>query len=290
MNAFPEWLKRPLPTEAIERMNELLKNHNLHTVCQSARCPNIGECFQNREATFMILGNTCTRNCGFCSVKTGMPQAPDSDEPQRIAHAVKDLGLKYVVITSVTRDDIDDAGAEYFVNTIEAVRVFNPGIKIEILTPDFKADKTLLNKIIQVRPDVFAHNIETVPRLYGKIRPQAKYEDSLFVLKFIKNNSDILTKSGIILGLGETRQEVLAAIKDLKCVDCDVLTIGQYLKPDHACVDVQEYITPEQFEFYKSFAECIGFKSILSGPFIRSSYKAREAYKEAMEVYESSVT
>ena len=189
---FPPWLKRPLAIKAIEEMNELLKEYNLHTVCQGARCPNIGECFRQKEATFMILGNVCTRNCGFCSVKTGIPHKPDIDEPLRIAKAVRKLGLEYVVITSVTRDDLPDGGAGNFASTIMVIRSNNPDIKIEILTPDFNNDINALKIIIAARPDVFAHNIETVPRLYGEVRPHADYKGSISILNYVKNNNGIL--------------------------------------------------------------------------------------------------
>lgn len=279
MRTFPQWLKRQMPIQAIENMNRLLKEFDLHTVCRSARCPNAGECFKNKEATFMILGNICTRNCRFCSVKNGFPEAPDSDEPYRIAEAVKKLGLEYVVVTSVTRDDLLDGGANHFAAVIRAIRFHNQDIKIEILTPDFYNNINSIDKVIQANPDVFAHNMETVPRLYSKIRPHANYRNSLSILNYAKNNSDILTKSGIIIGLGEKDEEILEIIKDLRQAGCDILTIGQYLKPSKDCLDVEEFITPEQFEYYKNYAENLGIAYVASAPLVRSSYKAKEAYE-----------
>ncbi len=288
MKTFPQWLKRPMPIKAIDRMNELLRAHNLHTVCQSARCPNIGECFKNKEATFMILGNICTRNCHFCSVKTGTPDTVDLDEPQRIAKAIKELGLEYIVVTSVTRDDLPDGGASHFAAVIKTIRLYSPDVKIEILTPDFNNSIDALNILIGAGPDCFAHNIETVPRLYSRIRPDANYNNSIFILNYVKNNSDILTKSGIIIGFGEKDEEILAVMKDLRRAGCDILTIGQYLRPSADCVDVEEFVEPERFEYYKSAAGNLGFSSVVSAPFARSSYRAKEAHEEVMGRHESS--
>ena len=278
MIKHPQWIKRTMPIKAVENMNRLLKGHNLHTVCQSAHCPNIGECFKNKEATFLILGNICTRNCKFCSIKKGKPSAIDASEPEKIAKAVAELGLDYVVVTSVTRDDLLDGGAGHFVATIEAVRAYNPRIKIEVLTPDFNNNVSALDKIILAKPDCFAHNIETVPRLYGAIRPGADYKSSISILSYIKNNSAILAKSGIMLGLGEKKEEVLDVITGLYQTGCDIITIGQYLKPSKDCVDVIEFITPDEFEYYRTYAKNLGFASVISGPFARSSYKAKEIY------------
>lgn len=273
---------RPMPIKEISQMNELLERHNVNTVCRSARCPNIGECFKNKEATFMILGNVCTRGCNFCSVKKGKPLPIDTEEPARIAEAVLELGLEYVVITSVTRDDLADGGAGQFVAAINAIKSCNYNIKIEILTPDFNNNVSTLDKIILAKPDCFAHNIETVPSLYGRIRPAANYKNSLSILHYIKTKSDILTKSGIMLGLGETNQEVLEVIKGLRRARCDILTIGQYLRPSADCADVVEFINPEQFSYYENFAKSLGFASAISAPFVRSSYKAKEIYGEAI--------
>ncbi|MBN1404983.1 MAG: lipoyl synthase [Candidatus Omnitrophica bacterium] len=295
MKPFPQWIKRQLPIKEINEMNELLKDSGLHTVCISAHCPNIGECFKNKEATFLILGNICTRNCLFCSVKKGVPNPPDSKEPEKIADAVKKLGLDYVVITSVTRDDLADGGAGHFVNTIRAIRNKNPKVRIETLAPDFNNNLNAINKIILEKIDVFAHNIETVPRLYESIRPrampcgsphgeavgrQADYNNSLNILKYVKNNSDILIKSSIILGFGETEQEILETITSLRSAGCDIIAIGQYLKPTKGCVEVREFVNPDKFDYYADFAKSIGINAVLSAPFVRSSYKAREIYEE----------
>lgn len=282
MKKFPKWIKREMPIEAINEMNQLLKEYNLHTVCQSARCPNIGECFKNKEATFMILGNICTRNCSFCSVKQGVVSELDLCEPEQIAKAVEKLGLKYVVITSVTRDDLPDGGAGHFVATIKTLRHYNPETKIEVLTPDFNNNINAIYKIILAKPNVFAHNIETVAHLHNKVRPQADYKKSLSFLKYISANSDILTKSSIMLGLGEKENEVFKVIEDLRQVNCNILTIGQYLKPSANCLDVQEFIKPEKFKYYADYANSLGFESVVSAPLVRSSYKAKQSYEEAM--------
>ncbi len=278
----PQWIKRTMPVKAIEHMNRLLREYGLNTVCQSAHCPNIGECFRDREATFLILGNVCTRNCSFCSVKKGNALAIDTSEPERIAKAILELTLKYVVITSVTRDDLPDGGAGQFVETVKAIRDYNKDIKIEVLTPDFNNNISALDKIILAKPDCFTHNIETVPRLYGKIRPKADYEVSLSILNYVKNKSHIITKSGIMLGLGETQQEVFNAIKDLHRVNCDILTIGQYLKASKTCVDVVDFTEPAKFVDYEIFAKGLKFVSVISSPFVRSSYKAKQSYEEAI--------
>lgn len=279
MKTFPQWLKRPMPLGAVEEMNLLFRSHEINTVCNSARCPNIGECFQNHEVTFMILGNKCTRNCGFCSVEHGIPEKPDQSEPYRIAKTVRELGLGYVVITSVTRDDLSLGGAEHFASTIEAIRRLNSGAHIEILTPDFNGDTDALKIIIESRPDVFSHNIETVPRLYEEIRPQASFVNSLSILKFVKGQSDMPVKSGFMLGLGETEEESIYLLKELKGAGVDIITIGQYLKPDKSCVDVNEFIEPARFEYFKRKSEEIGIPVVNAGPFVRSSYKAREIYE-----------
>ncbi len=278
----PQWIKRTMPVREVEHMNRLLREYGLHTVCQSAHCPNVGECFKEREATFLILGNVCTRNCSFCSVKKGSALAIDINEPERIAKAILELALKYVVITSVTRDDLPDGGAGQFVDTVKAIRDCNEGIKIEILTPDFSNNISALDKIILAKPDCFTHNIETVARLYGKIRPKADYKVSLSILNYVKNNSPIITKSGIMVGLGETQEEVFSAITDLRRANCDILTIGQYLKASKTCIDVADFIEPAKFADYEIFAKGLKFASVVSSPFVRSSYKAKQSYREAI--------
>lgn len=281
MNTLPQWLKRPMPINAISDMNALLGEYKLNAVCKSARCPNIGECFQNKEITFMILGNVCTRNCAFCSVEKGIPAEPDAAESYRIAEAVKELNLKYVVITSVTRDDLMDGGAKYFSNIVDIVKRLNPGIKIEVLTPDFNNNISSLDTIIKAGPDVFAHNIETVPRLYGAIRPRARYKNSISLLRYVKERSNILIKSGFMLGLGESEDEVIELIEDLERIRVDIVTIGQYLRPDKNCLPVKEFLPPEKFIYFKEKAVEMGIPYVSAGPFVRSSYKAEEAFEEA---------
>lgn len=276
----PPWLKKRLPPyEDLRKVKSIIDEANLHTVCEEARCPNIGECFSKGTATILILGNVCTRNCRFCAVEHGTPAPPDELEPKNVSMAVRNMGLKYVVITSVTRDDLPDGGAIQFAKTIREIRSLNPDIKIEVLIPDFKGDPSSLEIVLSERPDVLNHNVETVSRLYPKVRPQADYMRSLKVLKTSKEQyPDIITKSGFMIGLGEHRQEVLELMADLMASGCDFLTIGQYLQPDKRCLPVERYIPPEEFEEYKIMGLEMGFKAVASGPFVRSSYHAFEMF------------
>ena len=272
---LPPWAKKRLVhPEEVHRMKALLRKRNLHTVCESARCPNMGECFSKPTATFMILGDVCTRRCGFCSVEKRSP-APELDplEPLNIALTAKDLGLRHVVVTSVTRDDLFDGGALQFALTIKAVREHNPAILIEVLTPDFRGDERALRTVIDARPDIFNHNLETVPSLYPVVRPGASYVTSLGVIAFSK--ASVLTaKSGIMVGLGEEEGEVKAVLRDLLRAGCDAVTIGQYLRPAKENLEVREYVEPDVFREYGEYGRSIGLKHVYSGPFVRSSYNA----------------
>lgn len=257
-------------------MKSILRKRNLHTVCESARCPNIGECFSKPTATFMILGDVCTRTCGFCSIDKGAkPLLVDPDEPQNIAITARELGLKHVVITSVTRDDLPEGGAAQFALTIKAIKDTISGILVEVLTPDFRGDFKALSTVLEARPDIFNHNLETVPTLYPLVRPQAGYSTSLAVLRKAKA-SGVMTKSGIMVGLGETKEEVKKVLKDLFEAGCDAVTIGQYLRPTRANLEVVEYVTPEVFKEYEEYGLGIGLKYVYSGPFVRSSYNAEK--------------
>ena len=272
----PEWLNIKLRgNREINNVNNLVKGLSLNTVCEEANCPNLMECFSKRTATFMILGSNCTRNCTFCNVTTGKPEVVDLEEPLKVANAVKELGLKYVVITSVTRDDLPDGGAEHFAKVIESIKELNKSIIVEVLIPDFKGDKTALSKVVESKPEVINHNVETIPKLYSTVRPMAIYERSLKLLENVKSmDKNILTKSGIMVGLGEKEEEVIDLFKDLRKVNCDILTIGQYLAPSKKHHPVVEYIHPDIFENYKDKALKMGFKFVASGPLVRSSYHA----------------
>ncbi|WP_042682811.1 lipoyl synthase [Anaerosalibacter massiliensis] len=272
----PEWLNIKLRgNREINNVNNLVKGLSLNTVCEEANCPNLMECFSKRTATFMILGSNCTRNCTFCNVTTGKPEVVDLEEPLKVANAVKELGLKYVVITSVTRDDLPDGGAEHFAKVIESIKELNESIIVEVLIPDFEGDKTALSKVVESKPEVINHNVETIPKLYSSVRPMAIYERSLKLLENVKSmDKNILTKSGIMVGLGEKEEEVIDLFKDLRKVDCDILTIGQYLAPSKKHHPVVEYIHPDIFENYKDKALKMGFKFVASGPLVRSSYYA----------------
>lgn len=279
MPRLPEYLKRPIiDTDKTKNVRKILKTNCLNTVCESARCPNKNECYTKNTATFLIMGNVCTRNCRFCNISTAKPVELDENEPKNIAKAVNELGLKYAVITSVTRDDLPDGGAEHFEKCIEEIRKNNP-TKIEILTPDFKGNEKDLDIIIKAHPDVFNHNIETVPRLYKQARPQAIYERSLAVLDYVKKNSDIPIKTGIMVGLGETIEELEQTFKDLKSINLDILTIGQYIAPSKEHLQVEKYYTLEEFEELKSLAKKIGLKNHQIGPLVRSSYNAFEVFE-----------
>lgn len=274
---MPEWIKTK--ASDIRNTKTFLRSHGLSTVCEEARCPNKGFCFSKPTATFMILGDCCTRNCGFCSVKTGSPSCINSEEPENIAEAAQKMHLRYIVITSVTRDDLPDGGASHFAETIRAVRRRLSDAKVEVLTPDFKGDADALKIVLDAKPDVFNHNIETVNSLYFKVRPQADYKRSLNVLKNAKKIApEIKTKSGLMLGFGETMDDVIALFKDLRDVDCNFLTVGQYLRPSKKNLPVVEYIKPEIFEELKKTALDMGFEFVASGPLVRSSMNAEEMY------------
>ena len=275
MQRLPEYLKRPIiDTDKTRNVRKILKTKCLNTVCENARCPNKNECYTKNTATFLIMGNNCTRNCRYCNITCAKPEPLDLEEPLHIAQAIKDLGLKYAVITSVTRDDLTDGGAEHFAKCIYEIRKLSPDVKIEILTPDFKGDKNSLNTIIKAHPTVFNHNIETVRQMFKTARPQGNYDRSLEVLKYVKENSDILTKSGLMIGLGETFEQIEETLKDLKNVGCDILTIGQYIQPSKKHLEVSKYYTLVEYEELKKLAKSIGFEKFQIGPLVRSSYRA----------------
>lgn len=277
----PPWLKKRIPSiQEIEKVKTILERGDLHTVCEEARCPNLGDCFSKGMATFLILGRVCTRNCGFCAVERGTPLPLNLSEPETVARAVRELKLQYVVLTSVTRDDLQDGGASHYAEAIRAIRALNPGVKIEVLIPDLKGDRTALETVLKEQPNVLNHNVETVPRLYPQVRPQADYRRSLKLLKQAKETEpSLLTKSGFMLGLGETREEVLNLLADLREVKCDFLTIGQYLRPRSDRLPVARYVSPEEFEDYRRIAQELGFKGVTSGPFVRSSFHASEMFQ-----------
>jgi lipoic acid synthetase len=279
----PEWLKVRVPTgENYEELKRLMRGKALHTVCEEARCPNIGECWAHRTATFMILGSVCTRSCGFCAVATGRPMTLDWEEPRRVAEAVTQMGLRHVVVTSVNRDELRDGGATLFAATIRWIRRLNPDCAVEVLTPDFKGSRDALKILMDARPSVYSHNVETVPRLYKRVRPQAIYERSLDVLSWAKEMyPDIPTKTGFMLGLGETHDEVLALLRDLLAHDVDIITIGQYLRPTPEHLSIERYATPEEFREYARIGKEMGFRHVESGPLVRSSYHAWDQVKAA---------
>jgi len=278
--SVPVWIKDGIKRRrGIEDVKNILRLHNLYTVCEEAKCPNIGECFRKKTATFMILGNICTRNCRFCAIKTGIPKPLDPDEPKNVAAAAKEFGLDYIVVTSVTRDDLPDGGAHHFALTIKEIKKSIVGSRVEVLIPDFLGSFESLQTVINALPDVLNHNVETVPRLYPEVRPLAVYERSLMVLKNAKKiNPGIVTKSGIMVGLGEKEREVKEVINDLVDVNCDILTIGQYLQPSIRHFPVREYIHPDIFKKYEEYAYRAGIKFVVSGPLVRSSYRAKEAF------------
>jgi len=277
----PDWLRiKYRKNDQTEQVISLLKRLSLHTVCQEAMCPNLFECFNKKTATFMILGKNCTRNCTFCNVSKGNPDPVDDQEPDHILQAVKELGLKYVVVTSVTRDDLPDGGASQFIKVIKKLHDFSSNLLVEVLIPDFDGNREALKGVIKARPDVLNHNVETVPRLYPEVRPMADYNRSLNVLKTTKEIApEMLTKSGIMLGLGEKEEEVLSIFSDLREAGCSMLTIGQYLSPSRNHHPIVEYIHPDKFAFYKEKACQMGFKGVASAPLVRSSHKARELYQ-----------
>ena len=278
----PEWLRIRLgdPTNQ-NHLLKLIQGLNLHTVCQEAKCPNIFECWSDRTATFMLGGDICTRHCGFCAVGKGEPGALDVNEPRNVAEAVKHLNLAHTVITSVNRDDLPDGGAAHWAETIREVRRITPGCKIEVLIPDFNGDEAALNTVLDARPDVLNHNTETIARLYRRVRPDANYRQSLTLLKRAaeyrdRQQSEMLTKSGIMVGLGEEFDEVVELMKDLRDADCDIMTIGQYLQPHARRLPVERYVTPEEFRSWHDIGMAMGFKHVQSSPLTRSSYHARE--------------
>jgi lipoic acid synthetase len=278
----PDWLKiRPPTTEKFVGTKEILRKHGLHTVCEESHCPNIPECWSGGTATFMVMGKTCTRGCRFCNVESsGNPLPLDPFEPENLAGAVADMGLDYVVVTSVDRDDLPDQGSSHFAECIRSIKKSDPEMLVEVLIPDFRGDVSCLKTVVDAEPDVIAHNIETVRRLTPKIRDRrANYDQSLFVLKKIKElNPKIFTKSSIIVGFGETDDEMLETMRDLRSVGVDFLTIGQYLRPSDWHVPVEEYVKPEKFDSFRKMGEGLGFKYVASGPFVRSSYRAGEFF------------
>jgi len=282
----PEWLKMKAPDEKIlENMENMLRDLSLHTVCESAICPNMGKCFRNKTATFMVMGDICTRNCRFCAVEKGRPSPLDPEEPKNVAIASRKLGLKHTVITSVTRDDLEDGGADHFVKIIREIRKENPQSTIELLIPDLRGNWGVLKKIIDAKPDILNHNVETVEALYDKVKPMGNYKRSIELLKQVKAfNENVYTKSGIMVGLGETKEQVIRVMEDLLEVDCDILTIGQYLRPSKKHLPVFEYVSPGMFEEYRKTALGKGFKFAASGPYVRSSYKAYDGMKTLLEI------
>ena len=282
MKRLPDYLKRPIiDTDKTRTVRHILREKHLNTVCEGARCPNKNECYQHNTATFLIMGNVCTRNCKYCNISTAKPGPIDLDEPKHIAEAIKELGLDYAVITSVTRDDISDGGAEHFANCIKEIKKLSPNAKVEILTPDFRLKKGSYNEnalktIIEAKPDIFNHNIETVRAVYKEARPLGDYDLSLSVLKYIKENSTIPTKSGLMIGLGETTEQILETFKDLRNVGCDILTVGQYIQPSRKHLEVSKYYKLEEYDFLKEKAKEYGFKKYQIGPLVRSSYHAKK--------------
>jgi lipoic acid synthetase len=277
----PPWLKKKIPPfQDLQKVKSILAEADLHTVCEEARCPNLGECFSQGTATVLILGKVCTRDCGFCAIEHGTPGGLVDAEPEKVAQAVKRMGLQYVVVTSVTRDDLLDGGASHFARTIRAIRTLDQRIKVEVLVPDFRGDLDSLNIVLKESPDVLNHNVETIPRLYPEVRPQAEYERSLHILKRSSETyPNILTKSGFMLGLGETKEEVLDLLEDLREAGCDFLTIGQYLQPRSDRLPVVRYIHPEEFEVYRRIGKAMGFRRVASGPFVRSSFHASQMFE-----------
>jgi len=273
---LPRWLKRPLPQPGMAFTSDVIADLRLETVCESAKCPNRTECWSTKTATFMIGGNVCTRPCGFCSVPKGKTEELELDEPERVAEAAARLGLRYVVITSVTRDDLPDGGAEHWYQTVVAVRE-RTGAQIEVLTPDFRGNRAAVTRVIQSRPDVFNHNTETVPRLYHRVRRNADYQRTLDLLQQVKQEApEMPTKSGLMLGLGETLDELYEVLADLRAVGCDMLTLGQYLQPSPEHLPVERFLPPEEFDQIGELAKKLGFSMVASGPFVRSSYHAGE--------------
>ena len=281
----PNWIRVRLKNSSIySETKKIVKDNNLHTVCEEAGCPNIAECWSKKHATFMIMGDVCTRACAFCNVKTGLPNILDANEPTRVARATKDLSLNHVVITSVDRDDLPDGGAEHFVKTISEIKKINPQTTIEILTPDFLRKGDVFKKIVDAKPDVFNHNIETVPSNYTKVRPGSRYFQSIYLLKEVKNYDDqIFTKSGLMLGLGEKEDELYQVMDDLRCAKVDFLTLGQYLQPTEKHFPIKKFIPPEDFEKFRKIAYSKGFLQVSSTPMTRSSYHAGDDFIKLKE-------
>ena len=288
---LPPWLKQRAPEPSVlDEMKTLLEGLSLHTVCKEAHCPNQGRCFSQGTATFLILGDVCTRNCRFCAVKKGKPLPLDPDEPWNVAQAVSQLRLNHVVITSVTRDDLPDGGARHYVKTIEAIRQTNPQATVEVLIPDFLGSFEALKMLVDSSPEVINHNVETVPRLYPEVRPKADYHRTLNLLGTVKSmDKRIVTKSGMMLGLGERGDEIIRVMRELREVGCDAITLGQYLCPSPQHHPVSRYLPPEAFEEYRWIAERLGFKSVASGCFVRSSFNALGMYKEVKGLDQASV-
>jgi len=279
----PEWIKtRANMGPQYTELRSLVSREGLHTVCQEAACPNIFECWEDREATFLIGGERCTRRCDFCNIDTGKPEPLDRDEPRRVAESIRTMELRYATITGVTRDDLDDEGAWLYAETIRAVHELNPNTGVEMLAPDFSGNPELLNQVFETRPEVFAHNLETVPRIFKRIRPAFRYERSLDVINQARNFG-LITKSNLILGLGETREEVSQALQDLHDAGCDLITITQYLRPTPKHHPVERWVKPNEFVELAAEAEAIGFAGVMSGPLVRSSYRAGRLYKQAQE-------
>ena len=281
---LPEWLTIRVPRQdTVKQVEQMMRNKNLHTVCESAKCPNLPECWSKKTATFMILGDTCTRSCGFCAIKVGRGLTVNPHEPYDVAKVAADLGLKHIVVTSVARDDLSDQGSIQFAKTIEELHKQNPLCIVEVLTPDFKGDRECIKNVCDAKPEIYNHNIETVERLHTLVRPQAKYARTMSVLEQVKEiDSTIYTKSGIMLGLGETKDEVIQTLEDLREIGVDAVTIGQYLRPTMRHLPVVEYIHPNEFKEYEKIGEDLGFAFVASGPFIRSSYNAIEFSKKVM--------
>ena len=279
---LPVWFRKKIPEPAVvNSIGSLLGRLSLHTICESALCPNLGDCFAQGTAAFLILGDTCTRNCTFCAVKKGIPHPVDEQEPQHLAEAVASLALRHVVITSVTRDDLPDGGASHFAGTIALLKEKDGGLTVEVLIPDFSGSFQSLKTVVGSHPDVINHNLETVPRLYPQVRPMADFRRSLWLLQQAKElDSNVVTKSGLMVGLGEARDELLGAMEDLRSVDCDLLTIGQYLQPSSNHHPVVRYVPPEEFSEYESIGRVMGFRGVASAPLVRSSFQAAQLYQK----------
>jgi lipoic acid synthetase len=279
----PPWLKVKAPGgQNYLRLKQLMRSLDLHTVCEEAHCPNVGECWEHGAATFMILGDVCTRNCAYCAVAHGRPPRFDAAEPARVAEAVGTMKLRHVVITSVDRDDLPDFGAWAFAETIRQIKEHSPDCSVEVLVPDFQGDEDAIRTVLDARPEIYNHNTETVPRLYKKCRPGGRYERVMQIFRFAKATApDIPTKTGIILGMGETNEEVIAVMKDLRTVDVDILTLGQYLRPSNAHIELDRYVTPDEFRQLREIGMDMGFRHVESGPLVRSSYHAWEQVQAA---------